>query len=572
MTRPVSASRTTAGRPSVAKSRHALRRRNYPSRSRNRQRQHRLALGGNTRSQKTLTQLNFVLPHDSSDSDDANGDFQLLEAEASRCSEIEGQKPKKQTMENHGKKGKRRQDHRPNRTLTQMVNVDWTHPRPERSDTGDHARHPRKRRGVEMESILECAENVVDEDGSFNPPVDNVSNKGENGVEAMLAKQEPSYQTILSEKAPGHGEMLPPANPVTPRKQTSRVIPSSQSPESPEITLNSPRTPRNMKNNPLRLSLASPEVLLSPSPNKRRRSLLRFDANDYDSQVVLDDGFVGNYSAPGSPASVLSSPKAVSDPSVSFREEICSRFNAARRERQIEEVQTLNRRQPESIVYETDGEAELDSIEDECSNLPGISGARKLGDSSGRDTPLLAPECNTEQSSQNLPTSTYMSDTMSLYYTRQPMSYAFEKFHPSQLLRDVSESARDTEIVESSQPNPLPTFDSGSQEIPAKGRPRVECENASSTHQSDTEPNQPPLSLSPVVQVESSQRSQEEVEVEVPSSQTLETENGSRRIITCSQLLTESLLESIPGPPAWISGSHNNDLNDLNDHAARHQS
>ena len=68
-----------------------------------------------------------------------------------------------------------------------------------------------------------------------------------------------------------------------------------------------------------------------------------------------------------------------------------------------------------------------------------------------------------------------------------------------------------------------------------------------------------------MVQVESSQRSESEVEVEVPGSQALETEIESRRIITCSQLLTESLMESIPGPPAWVPGPHSNDHNDLND-------
>ncbi|EFE37297.1 conserved hypothetical protein [Trichophyton verrucosum HKI 0517] len=560
MTRPLSARRAVAGRPSVTKPRYALRRRSYPSRTRNLQRQHRLALGGNTRSQKTLTQLNFVLPQDYPGSEDDDGGSQL-EAETTDGEERGGPRPKKQTTRDHVRKRKRQRDDRPNRTLTQMVNVDWALPRADKNDSGEHnSRHPRKRRGVEMETILEDVENAVDEeDGDPNPPADNVPKAGENKLEGLPARKGQSSLEISAEQAARHGKMLPPTNPVTPRKQTRWVIPSSQSPESPEITLNSPRTPRSVKNSPVRLSLASPAA---PLFNKRR-SLLRFDANDYDSQVVPDDGYFG-ISAPGSPASALSSPRATSDPSISFGEDINARFNATRRERQTQELQASEPGQPESIVYETDGEAKPESMEDVCPNAPGIKGTRKSG-SSDQDGPQLSLGSNIEQSSQNIPASTYMSDTMSVYYTRQPMSYAFEKVHASQSSKDISESARYTEIIESSQSN-LPSIgDSDNQETLAKARPQHEWENTSSARQNDTEPDQATSALSPVVQVESSQRSGSEVEVEVPGSQALETEIEARRIITCSQLLTESLMESIPGPPNWVPGPHSNDVNDLND-------
>ncbi|DAA74275.1 TPA_exp: Uncharacterized protein A8136_3473 [Trichophyton benhamiae CBS 112371] len=561
MTRPLSASRAVVRQPSVTRSRYAFRRRSYPSRTRNLQRQHRLALGGNSRSQKTLTQLNFVLPQDYPGSEDDDAGSQL-EAETTDGEERGGPRPKKQTIRDHyGRKRKRQRDDRPNRTLTQMVNVDWTLPRADKNDSGHHnSRHPRKRRGVEMETILEDVENDVDEgDGAPNPPADNVPKEGENKLEELPARKGQSRREISSEQATRHGKMLPPTNPVTPRKQTRWVIPSSQSPESPEITLNSPRTPRSVKNSPVRLSLASPAA---PLFNKRR-SLLRFDANDYDSQVVPDDGYFG-ISAPGSPASALSSPRAISDPSISFGEDINARFNATRRERQTQELQASEPGQPECIVYETDGEAKPESMEDVCPNAPGIKGTQKSG-SSDQDGPQLSPESNIEQSSQNIPASTYMSDTMSVYYTRQPMSYAFEKFHASQSSKDVSESARYTEIVESSQSNLLYIGDSDNQESLAKARPQHEGENTSSTRRNDTEPNQAASALSPVVQVESSQRSESEVEVEVPGSQALETGTQTRRIITCSQLLTESLMESIPGPPTWAPGPHSNDINDLND-------
>ncbi|EZF11463.1 hypothetical protein H112_07477 [Trichophyton rubrum D6] len=556
MTRPLSASRAVAGRPNVTKPRYALRRRSYPSRTRNQQRQHRLALGGNTRSQKTLTQLNFVLPQDYPRSEDDDGGSRL-EAETTDGEESGGPRPKKQTIRDHGRKRKRQKDDRPNGTLTQMVNVDWTLSRADKNDPGEHnPRHSRKRRGVEMETILENVENAVDdEDGAPNPPADNVPKE----LEVLSAIKGQSCREISAEQATRHGKMLPPTNPVTPRKQIRWVVPSSQSPESPEITLNSPRTPRSINNSPVRLSLASSAA---PLFNKRR-SLLRFNANDYDSQVVPDDGYCG-ISAPGSPASVLSSPRAISDPSISFREDINARFNAARRECQTQELQASDPGKPESIVYETDGEAKPESIEDVCPNALEIKGTQKSG-SSDQGGPQFSLESNIEQSSQNLPASTYMSDTMSVYYTRQPMSYAFEKFPASQSSKGISESARDTEIIESSQSNLPSIVGSDNQETLAKADPQHGWENTSSTRQNDTQPNQAPSALSPVVQVESSQRSESEVEVEVPGSQALETEIESRRIITCSQLLTESLMESIPGPPAWVPGPHSNDHNDLND-------
>ncbi|EGE07813.1 hypothetical protein TEQG_06746 [Trichophyton equinum CBS 127.97] len=554
MTRPLSASRAVAGRPSVTKPRYALRRRSYPSRTRNLQRQHRLALGGNTRSQKTLTQLNFVLPHGYPGSEDDDGGSGL-EAETTDGEERGGPRPKKQTIRDPGKKRKRQKGDRPNRTLTQMVNVDWALPRADKNDSGEHnSRHPRKRRGVGMEIASEDVENAADEeDGAPNPPADTVLKEGENKLEVLSARKGRSCREISAEQATGHGKMLPPANPVTPRKQKRWVIPSSQSPESSEITLNSPRTPRSINNSPVRLSLASPAA---PVFNKRR-SLLRFDANDYDSQVVPDDGYFG-ISAPGSPASALSSPRAISDPSISFREDIDARFNAARRERQTQELQASEPGQLESIVYETDGEAKTESIDDVCPNAPGVKQTQKSG-SSDWDGPQLSLESNIEQSSQNLPASTYMSDTMSLYYTRQPTSYAFEKLHASQSSKDISESARYTEIIESSQSNLPSIVDPDNQETLAKAGPQREWENSSSARQNDTEPNQAPSALSPVVQVESSQRSESEAEVEVPGSQALGTEIESQRIITCSQLLTDSLMESIPGPPTWVPGPHSNE-------------
>ncbi|EEQ27652.1 conserved hypothetical protein [Microsporum canis CBS 113480] len=567
MTRLMSASTTAAGRPGASKHRFVPRRRSYPSRTRNLQRQHRLALGGNTRSQKTLTQLNFVLsPH----SDNEDESLQLFEGEAARDERSGGLPQKRKTTINHGKKKRRHEDSvRADRTLTQMVNVDWALRRPEAAIPEEsNARHARKRRDTEMETIPEEAENTVSEDVLSGPSASSPKSESEARLEVPSGTSK-SDRRKSKETGSESGQMLPPPNPITPRKHTRWIIPSSQSPESPEITLNSPRTPKSIRNSPVRWPPVSPTALLSPSPNKHRRSLLKFDVNDYDSQIVPGDGFLADDTAPESPTSVLSSPRAISDPSVSFKEDIKYRLNAAHIERIVQDHQTQEPNQQESIVYETDGELDPESLDDEAAQLPEINGTRKHGNpGDDQDAPQLVPESNDNQSSQNFPASTYISDTMSLCYTRQPTSYAFEKFHPPQHLstnvKDVPESAQGTEVNESSQSNPLSSFYSDNQEMQSRSAALPIDKENSSVPQNDNEPDSGQQPSSPVVQVASSQRS----EVEVPSSQTLATETEPRRIITCSQLLTESLMESIPGPPAWISGSHSNDLNDLNDYGS----
>ncbi|KAF3491355.1 uncharacterized protein GIQ15_00872 [Arthroderma uncinatum] len=581
MTRPASVNRTVVRRPGASKPPYTSRGgRSYPSRTRNRQRRHRLALGGNTRSQKTLTQLNFVLPKYYPEDD---GNSQLIEQEAGQDDDGEDYTELHPgRTKNSGKKRKRQHQstERPNRTLTQMVNVDWSLGRAEVVEPGQNdTLHARKRRGANMEVIQEEPEGCVGEDYSNKPPSDPIFQEGKANSAVAHAGTETSILNIAAKtKSLAHGQMLPPPNPVTPRKRTRWVVPSSQSPESPEVTLNSPRTPKNVRNSPIRWPLASPTALqdrasLTPSPNKgRRRFLLRFDVNEYDSQIVVEDNFqvddAAADTAPASPTSVLSSPKPVTDPSVSFKEDIDARLSLARKERSTQSYQTPEPKQQENIVYETDGELDPGSFDDEGPPLPEINYTSNTGNSMTADDQCPVqpvPESNDGQSSQNLPASTYMSDTMSLYYTRRPMSYAYEKFPTSQYLpldtKDIPESVQDTEPTEPSHSNPLPTVHSDNQTIPTEPLQPLQddIQSDNSLHQED--PNPDPPQSSPVVQVESSQRS----EIEVAGSPAPDAESEPRRIITCSQLLTESLMESIPGPPAWLSTSQNNDHNDLYD-------
>ncbi|KAK2875121.1 hypothetical protein FQN49_001766 [Arthroderma sp. PD_2] len=583
MTRPVPTRRTAARRPAGPKGLAASRSsRSYPSRTRNRQRQHRLALGGNTRSQRTLTQLNFVLPQHYPDNN-----FQLLGEEATQDDNRDDSTewPPGRTKDNGQKRKRQHRDtDRPNRTLTQIVNVDWSLAQPDAvSSVQNNTKHARKRRGVEMDVIPE-EPGGGEEHHPYGLSSENIQRADETSQTVHAGRQSPDLDKA-AEVEVAHGKMLPPPNPVTPRKRTRWVVPSSQSPESPEITLNSPRTPKNIRYSPIRWPLAYPAALrdqdtLSPSPDKRRRSLLRFDANDYDSQVVIEDGFHvddaadAEATAPTSPTSVLSSPRSAADPSVSFKEDIDARLNATRRERQTQCRQSPEPKQQEQIIYETDGELDPESLCDEAPQLPEITSTRSrrnTGNSSAADDqyplqPVL--ESNDDQSSQNLPASTYMSDTMSLFYTRQPMSYVYEKFPTSQYpplaTKDLPESVQDTEVIESSQSNPPLTLHSGNETTPIEQvRPQQNDghNDISIPHNGSDRGLDPPRS-SPVIQVASSQRS----EVEVASSQGPDPESEPRRIITCSQLLTESLMESIPGPPAWTSSSHINDHNDFYDH------
>ncbi|WEW58697.1 hypothetical protein PRK78_004165 [Emydomyces testavorans] len=575
-----------------------------------RQRQYRLSIGGNTRSQKTLTQINFVArPSNCQSLSDL--DLEYIEEDEN---EQDGLTPRtamrtRKQKKLHGAKGAQSME-ATDTTLTQIGYV--TLQKSNEDNTGVQSPtkpvvctpdRTRKRFFSELDAITEEAEHHNDSDFEQDYGRRHKKRKlnrapKDNSVKESVVQDEASSHLILFEsndrpgglsrqiprsftsrgqditQASGKGDVNHAGPPVTPRKPRRRVVPSSQSPESPELMLSSLNRTHIPIRSPLRskagnlVSHSIPESHSCNSPSPKRKSVSPESARadfslappigtvlESHNPLILHENCqpVGEQTHPSSPIPSMHSPET---PSVSFLNEIQfkPKTNAPQ---SASSSSTHSRRIMQQIVYETDNESNADELYDTISQPIGQHGEVPIEPIVRDSLPQLSAfglNSGSMENAQN--TSTESEPDASLLYTRHHLTYPHEKYM-GMLCKDntaqVSQSNVETqsEFMEPSLPAaPHPTHKTSSQEDPklADDLSTESIPESPQGLQNDVEIQNtpPPPSPIPVVLVESSQSPTNAIDSDHIEQQDCE-------IVTESQLLPESLMESIPTPPGWMS-------------------
>lgn len=585
-------------------------------------RMRRLLNGGNTRSQKTLTQIKFVDCPPAGEGDDDN-DANL---------EYIGQQPTADTrMNNSGERSRKRRNggseimDSTDDTLTQMGWIGSTAATASvpasrhnqlgaarRASRGERQLSPiperkllnrsgaKKRRVSEMETIEEEPEpEDVDEDDWRSKRIKTSHEPGDmveaDNFETLDVENAENNQSAPHENADTAIKFDNPLNdtensgsskpriPMTPQKPRGRVIPSSQSPESPEVIyLDQNKLPESPSRPPLKaishntLSGAiSSEGRNVPSEESKSKEL--FPLLKSDHQDVAPAGNV----TPGSDEGRIDAPVQTATNSTNQTlqpqriDEVANPINDYARvdgTNDAKDCGSESQRNRVEVVNGTDDESDAEGGEC-CDTFSQLSDARIHRSQQPQQQSYRYPGPDDQTASrpshpsdppedglpEDVPQSTAGSD-MSILYCRRPMSSHFEPTNhdvPNLSSGGLAELFA-TQGMEVHQGYGASGNDKDAEcvgtEFDRESLPAHRDDMPGPTAADDS--TGPPSS--PVVLVESSQRS-DEPHHNQPEGQS---ESGSGRgLLTASQLLTESLMESIPGPPGWTS-SQNCDTQD----------
>lgn len=571
-----------------------------------RQRQYRLSLGGNTKSQKTLTQINFVnRPYKL----DSLTDFDLnyIEEEDDASTSSIATRLLKQKKMRSG--GRAKTVEPADTTLTQMGYAIV----PDNSDgidvpTSTLQRVPKtgRTRKRPASSLREEAQSYRAADSELNhdlPPKKRKTrlsgrNKVTSEPEQPAVCQAPKKLDNLPSELPQssisyrHGVPDTPnrlednllALPVTPRRPHRQVVPSSQSPETPRFTR------MNRMTTPDRLPLGSKSTNMfldsfrdnsrCDSPSPRRKSISPMSSQGDFSlpppiQTILESpnlqvshrGKSGTRLSlqPSSPLSSRSTPEA---PSKSFLSALGPKSPKDASDRPVSRSSTRSRR-TELVVYETDGDSDEEDIFETNSQtikphdeIPAEPIARDVfpNQLSGEENSELTESAH--DTASDFPAS--------LLYARHYFSYPYEKYMGTILPEGTAEDCQENIETQSEILEPLlPSIPNRRSQRVSPQRTTNPADNLSteSIPESQLQEDSPPIaprrfasSTAPVILVESSQQPH------VIESDDIEQESGPRGILTASQFLPDSLMNSIPAPPGWMS-SQAVDTEYLNDNA-----
>ncbi|OJD14644.1 hypothetical protein AJ78_05041 [Emergomyces pasteurianus Ep9510] len=570
----------------------------------NRQRQRRLALGGNTRSQKTLTQIDFVkraqafLAGDDEDEDDAPDLGYIGEEKWDGDGDVPVRSSKRRKRDGNGKgrstpneggsriaRGGRAHGmdgEDDDKTLTQMGYVikpsSWYHsgrtkqPNTELDNGRSGARletigeEPEAEMGDTLqETPIHCDNQVARRSRKRKPPEGN-------------AECHPLQSEICSSIQCG-GEMLA-AAPVTPRKPIRLAIPSSQSPDSPDLM----PFPWSLKQSPVRFplapvseNLASKNSLSPVLKNEHKTPVLVSQVAQYE---IPESSF--NSSGTGSPARSCANESAVGleiTPSTSppllegdSNKTLSTSSHSLPKQvgHEAQEAKSVDygtivhgaTKFNKSVIYETDAESEDEEFHDPRS-------INDDGDDNLNELPVQR-RTSDQETCDDLPGTTLGSEPSMLYY-RKPMSLAFDPSSEldnigtqklAELFPDLEAETLECEIPPLSAPHKEHEAEQDKADDAPTRRPGEASymdfvPDSSPRRQSDTAPEHitSPLLSASVVLVASSQQSDMK-NAEPECTDHIDSQSDCQGLVTTSQLLTDSMMESVPGPPMWMSSQY----------------
>ncbi|PGH27736.1 hypothetical protein AJ80_00523 [Polytolypa hystricis UAMH7299] len=574
-------------------------------------RTHRLALGGNTRSQKTLTQIDFVKRLSAQRGvDDAA--LEYID-EAGDEEEDVYEKPTRSTRKLNKEEpygtanAKFKKEVDADDTLTQMGYVNAMPSVGDGEEVGKRyttrSRSAKKKKAmfqletIGEESTLECDNVAADQssarkrrkqDHEEEQPYDAEAHPTTKGQLLQTPKDLQSNNcALMSRRAMS-------SDPSTPQKPRRLVVPSSQSPDTPEILLNTSflqQTPPRFPLAPLSCNSApktpvrkhrksmTPVKIEDDHPSQFPRSTIPESPNSItNSQSTVGTGLyreddILETTPATSPPPDQHEENEVNNPSTKSHEGPGSKETSLEPGEPPQHTSQRDRR--ENIVYETDAESDNDDFYDAIPYISDVRPTQREPESQNWEldktqnpdpvnplptqarssTFLLLDSCDIRSSNPE----------PSLLYYRKPMSYPVD---PTSAELNAIGPERMAELFPASLHHesteiPLPPIPEENEDAATQLTARDQADISTlfipeSSQQPpqplDIEPDLPPPSSPPVILVESSQPEDMEAPAEGPAD---DGPRVHRKILTPSQLLTESLMESIPGPALWISSDGN---------------
>lgn len=476
---------------------------------------------------------------------------------------------KSQTLRQSNGRGKRKSTDKPpakrDKTLTQMdfvrryitidddddndVNMGYLQPAPEK-DSKEGVQQPDtlENNGLKLETPVFSAKRTrraleAEVDLSTGEPISQSDD-----TQSLRKQPEPSD--------PSKSEI-----PITPRKPRRLEIPSSQSPESPGLAIITSSQFRSATRSPqrkVRLNFANPDNSIKEestgSPVMAEESLNQDDT--VQNETLTQNGPVG-YNSPNTELplfkrnilSTASSLAGVSQQSVPA----------------VDDPPPDRTQRERTVIYETDADTDNDDFEDDIGyglDTPTRNPGPRLANSSeGHDAPqspcddsqdLPLPSAHTYADPDSAPASEAPMSDASMFYRRvQPATQFPHEPIPTLNTQKLSELfpnegstqyprqglAHDSrQLPLSSSQTPTPSQRADQIEIVPESSP-TRGQDDSMDHDEDV--FQRPRPPGSVIQVESSQPVERG-------------HHGIGRILSRSQLLTSSVMESIPMPNFWI--------------------
>ena len=394
-----------------------------------------------------------------------------------------------------------------------------------------------------------------------------------NGTPMIDMPVEPSI-----EHASGHGRPTNPEaardqpdNPITPRKQRKREIPSSQSPESPGVALISSSQFRGST----RPSLEDVDKTLPQ--NDRQASPLqtqKWGGLYSDNTYTLGESTVSGSNSsmpPNSPVLGETWPDQNATPKAHSPQHSSLNLNTRclSQEDKVNIPHSKGRDFEKNVVYDTDDESE-DELLDVGAPLPGQDAIEReqenirepLNDSSQtrNHRSSISPEANFEETQPD--SEPFPSSNSSICYRRQQLSTQFptepipmmntqtmnelfpQESSPQPEGEEEASSQRQSPHSSQTKPTPLPRASSENR-VQSVGE-TLSSNNASSGNKSESSLDQRHHANDSVVQVESSQPVDRLNKLARHSER-----SDSQGIFSWSQLLPPNIMESIPMPAFW---------------------
>lgn len=360
--------------------------------------------------------------------------------------------------------------------------------------------------------------------------------------------------------------------PVTPKKFRRLVVPSSQSPDSPEITFRSQNIVESPSRSPLKAisyntasgtgskPVSYPELKpkrlwpISPQSSEGHAAMQRgvlSHSSTQGEEVADENSNAGARSLPATPSSSEQRP-------LELHKDTTQHTPLVNESSQANSILRDSQEQPERVIGDSEDESEDDGFHDAFSKLsdaeielPQQPSQRKFV----RDSQTISEssDINNTQGvpvadpSDDIPQSTVGSE-LSILYCRMPMSYHWN----AEDIPDLSSTGLAELFATQGDLQPLNNFAEVDEDpdTPLELVPESPLANPR-----DENCNDPPSS--PVILVKSSQtpsvvRGSDKSQVGEGEKQQQDS-SPRRGRLTASQLLTESLMESIPAPPGWMS-------------------
>lgn len=529
--------------------------------SRTSKRQHRLSLGGNTRSQKTLTQIDFVRNSAAAAAREIVPESELEYIDTDKDEDVDLSPKKREHTQ--------QEPERRYMTRSRSTKINPSGLEPITEEPSDMNMNISDELGYSELGGARKKRKLSNDGDSRGSQISKSIVTTNAAAEASISRGDSDKRcenTTCTSNLP-----------VTPRKPVRLVVPSSQSPDSPEISLETPHIHKSPLRSPLSRVSSNVGARSYPKSNENCSPSRHKILNLLQKPGATPDSSITNSRSKTPDQSVLKkeTPDTSPSPADAHGHIPQSGIDATQTK---EDYQNLNNDglehcpDEEDVIYGTDTEL------DKHSNISEADGGNNKENQYHVSSRTIRPghAVNIPTQSSDSSPSLQLHDTLrtigmgaenSIMYWRKPMNTLWDPTNAelrdigpekmAELFPDYEACQEQHDDGEPSLPAPPENKQSGQTQTSAKDPIDISTEFVPDSSQAQQqrgvetfEDNDQNVSSQPIVLVQSSQDNNDKTNtasLDSPNSQTL-----PRHMLTESQLLTDSLMESIPGPPIWM--------------------